>query len=128
MVELGYTAGPIHKRMLGIARNWLTKSKLDSEASKQQDLENGGWLTLLWNIVLNNVPREITADFKRTVAELNLPAMPTPRGDEYEVKLGEHSYRFTEGKPCPPCMIAAWNYAKYGPYLPLSTLNIGNGG
>ncbi len=113
MINLGYTSGSQGKRMLGIAKNWLSKKAVDNEACKQQDLVDGGWLTLLWNVVLKNLPRVITASYDATIAEMSLPRMPTLRNDGYEVNLGDHRYHFTNGAQAPPSAVTAWNYAKY---------------
>jgi hypothetical protein len=115
MANLGYTAGALDQRELTSATDRFTKSKTEDERFKQQDLDNGAWLTLLWNVMLSSLPRISTGDYEDTISKLRLPQMLASRDDEYDVKLGSIRYRFTNGKPAPPATVAAWNYARYGP-------------
>lgn len=112
MINLGHTAGSIHKPRLGIAKNWLSKDPSLDDAHHTQDLEEGGWLTLLWNIILKSLPKVITDDYKGRISASDLPHLPTYRKEEYQVKLGDRQYHFTTGEQAPSSAIAAWNYSK----------------
>ena len=113
MVNVGYTAGPIDNRGLSTAQNMQSKKKAASEAGKQQDLEDGGWLALLWNIMLSSLPRVITSDYDDCIAKLDVPRMATFQKDAYEVKLGKYRYQFTKGHLAPSAGVTAFNYQKY---------------
>lgn len=113
MVNVGYTAGPLDNTGLATAQNKHSKKKAASEAGKQQDLEDGGWLALLWNIMLSSLPRVITKDYDDFIAKMGLPRMATFQKDAYEVKLGKHIYQFTGGHLAPSAGVTAFNYQNY---------------
>lgn len=113
MVNVGYTAGPLDNRGLATAQNMHSKKKAASEAGKQQDLEDGGWLALLWTIMLSSLPRVITKDYDDFIAKMGLPRMATFQKDAYEVKLGNNTYQFTGGHLAPSAGVTAFNYQKY---------------
>lgn len=112
MVNMGYTAGAMNDRMLASARNRLNRNEANNEGNEQQDLEDGSWMALLWNVMLKSLPRIITASYDERIAELGLPRMPTFQENEYEVKLGNKRYQFTEGDLAPPAAVTAWNYQR----------------
>jgi hypothetical protein len=114
IVNTGLTSGPMNDRALGSATNWVDKSESKKEEHKQQDLEDGGWMALLWNVMVNSIPRIITAEYDDCIAKWDLPRMPTTLEDSnYEIKLGKHRYQFTGGDLAPPAAMAAWNYQRY---------------
>lgn len=104
----------MNDRNLGRANNWLDKNKSKKEEHEQQDLEDGGWMALLWNVIVNSIPRIITAEYDEWIAKWDLHRMPTTLEDNrYEIKLGKHRYQFTGGDLAPPAALAAWNYQRY---------------
>jgi hypothetical protein len=114
IVNIGLTSGSMSKRTLASANNRLNKKKANKQANKQQDLEDSGWMALLWNVIVNSLPRVIIADYDERIANLGLPRMQTTlENGGYEIKLGRQRYQFKGGNLAPPAGLAAWNYQRY---------------
>ena len=114
MASIGYTAGSRKAKEMAMARNHLRADhKADVDRCAQEDLQNGGLLALLWNIMRKSLPRVIIADFDDTIAELDLDRIEIGSDKGFEIELDDGKYRFSNGAAAPPTAVTGWNYARY---------------
>ena len=116
MCQIGYTSGARSSPQLGWARHLLSKQ---TEATAGRLMyESSSIFALFWNILRNQLPGEVNADFEAWLKETEMVRMDTMGSQDstqgvYTVKYGKDIFEFHGVDMPPPYGVFGTNYARF---------------
>lgn len=115
MCQIGYTAGARSDPELGWARNLLRKQT--GATVDRLMYESSSAFAVFWNILRNQLPKEVNDDFETWLKDNEMVRMDTKgRQDstqgEYTVKYGDDTFVFHGVDMPPPSGYFGTNYSR----------------
>ena len=115
LCQIGYTSGARSSPQLGWARNLLRKK--DDATVTRLMYECSSVFALFWNLIRNQLPKEVNKDFEGWLRDSQMVRMDTKGAQdtaqgEYTVKYGADEFTFHGVDMPPPSGLIATNYSR----------------